>query len=514
MKLASRSIAGSFALLTCAAALAACDDSPPKPSHNEDGYVNVLTVPDCDPSIGVKADSPALIVTDPAALKGLSFDRVLSDLVGNWGGDTSLPALTHAAQRLFDSNNNEAAGFFPDGYHCDSPDNPAHANGKAATCPRTEGGLGASDGFFTPGDKDFFKPVAVVNRFDLASYGGNTCGEARIVFAKESGKTDPNDRVFVIFEVSVPNPSPGNLLGCREVQMFWKGLETAGSPQAIGERLQSFFFFVGGATPTYAPIMPQNLGFGLSSGQSYYGGGGQIRVSQHMDDTWEMRQLVVGQTPYGDLTFDPVPVGNNPLPDLFGPVGTLSAGKTAAFADSFVDSVPALASDKLHHIRGTFAADTLSGESALGGDALNDYAARGKNNDYLRQKIEGAIAEYGLNDACPKDDPLTADSILRRATMDSCAGCHAPSQMLGEDRKIGCGMTWPESLGETHIDENGDLSPALRDVFLPHRADVITAFLQACDETAIDDAFAPPKVPGSSTKSAKFNASIGGRSTH
>ncbi|MFO0591701.1 MAG: hypothetical protein U0441_29410 [Polyangiaceae bacterium] len=512
MKLAARSIAGSFALLMCAAALAACDDSAPKPTYNEEGYVNVLSVPDCDPSIVVKADSPALIVTDPEALKGLTFEAVLTQVI-QWSNDYGTSPVDLAA-RLFDSNNNELAGQFYSGYHCDSPGNPAHVNGKAAECPRAEGALAVSDGFFTEGSKDYFKPVAVVNRFDLASFGGNTCGEARIVFAKQSGLTDANDRVFVIFEVSVPNPQPGNLLGCRDVQKFWKGLEDAGSPADVGAKLQTFFFTGIDATGGGPILVPNNLGFGLTGGQSYYGGGGQVRVSQHMDDTWELRQLVVAQTADGQVTFDPVPVGNNPLPDLFGPVDSLNSASLAAFAGTFVDSVPTLASNKLHHIRGTFAAETLSGESALGGDALNDYASRGKNNDYLQKQIQGAIDANHLNDGCPSDDPLTADSILRRATMDSCAGCHAPAQMLGPERKIGCGMTWPESLGETHIDESGNLSPALKDVFLPHRANVVTAFLQACDEAAINDAFAPPPSAGSTTKSAKFNATIGGRSTH
>jgi hypothetical protein len=36
-----------------------------------------------------------------------------------------------------------------------------------------------------------------------------------------------------------------------------------------------------------------------------------------------------------------------------------------------------------------------------------------------------------------------------------------------------------------HIDENGSLSPALTDVFLPRRASMMTTFLQACDADAI-----------------------------
>lgn len=509
MNLARRPVVGSLVLMTCAVALAACDDGPPKPTYNEGGYVDVQAIPDCDPSIVVKADSPALLITDPEVLKDLGFEQVLQYLLAQNGDGQSPEEL---AQRLFDGSNNQGAGVFSDAYHCDSPSNPAHVNAPAAECPRTEGSLAASKGFFTPGHKDFFAPVAVVNRFDLSSFGGNTCGEARIVFAKQSGLTDPNDRVFVIFEASVPNPSPGNLLGCRKVAEFWRGLDSAKSPDELRQAIKSFFYY--GISNIPAPLSLFNLGFGTTNGQSYYGGGGQIRISQHMDDTWELRQLVASLSSSGALTFDPVTVGNNPVPALFGPSSEAMMSQQLVFADVFADSVPGLAANKLHHIRGTFAPEVLSGESALGGDAINDYASRSKDNAYLREKIEGAIQEYGLNDSCPKDDPLTADSILRRATMDSCAGCHAPKQMLGEDRKIGCGMTWPDSLGEVHIDEKGQISPALKDVFLPHRADVMTAFLQACSEDAINDAFAAPPTPGSTTKSAHKNQTIGGRSTH
>jgi hypothetical protein len=41
-------------------------------------------------------------------------------------------------------------------------------------------------------------------------------------------------------------------------------------------------------------------------------------------------------------------------------------------------------------------------------------------------------------------------------------------------------MTWPDSLDPAHVDEHGTLSPALEEVFLPHRAEVLTGMLQAC----------------------------------
>jgi hypothetical protein len=509
MKLAARSAVRPLALFTAAAALFACESGPPKPLYNEGGYLEYTFVPECDKTVTIEKDSPALIVTDPEALAGLQLETVMRQLLNSWYDTNTTPL--QLAQRLFDGSNNDSAAVFSDTYHCDSSDNPAHANGPAAFCPRSEGALAASDGLFTPGHKDHFIPVAVVNRFDLTPAAAGTCGEARIVYAKESGLTDPKDRVFLIVEAAMPNPHIGDLLGCRHTAQFWKSLEAEPDAKAVGQRLESFFF--DGLDGNVPPIDPVNLGFGTNSGASYYGTGGQIRISQHMDEHWELRQLVMS-TPNG-LGFDPVPVGNNPLPGLFGPTNGQPTSAQKVFAGSFVDnSLAGLASSQLHHIRSTFTPEVLSGESALGGDALNDYVGRSADNSYLRDQIQARLDSSGAGADCPSDDPLTADSILRRATMDSCAGCHAPSQFLGKERKIGCGLAWPDSLGEVHIDEAGHLSPALKDVFLPHRADVLTAYLQSCDAAAIEDAFGAPPGGGTSAKALDTRRTIGGSSTH
>jgi hypothetical protein len=84
---------------------------------------------------------------------------------------------------------------------------------------------------------------------------------------------------------------------------------------------------------------------------------------------------------------------------------------------------------------------------------------------------------------------------VNRATTQTCAGCHAPQAFLGPERKIGCGLTFPKSLGEAHIDEQGGLSPALTEVFLPRRASVITTLLQMCDLDAIRANLQPVSLP-------------------
>src|SRR4051812_30567723 len=81
---------------------------------------------------------------------------------------------------------------------------------------------------------------------------------------------------------------------------------------------------------------------------------------------------------------------------------------------------------------------------------------------------------------------LTVTNILDRATTQTCAGCHQLNS--GPHAQLGDGVGWPASLGFVHIDEQSRLSPALTLKFLPHRSDVLTAFLQSqCTNTAIVD---------------------------
>jgi mono/diheme cytochrome c family protein len=135
-----------------------------------------------------------------------------------------------------------------------------------------------------------------------------------------------------------------------------------------------------------------------------------------------------------------------------------------------------------------------AGESAISGPAQANYVTHGMSGDGapFAAVIEQEIAALSLGAGCPDSDPLTAEAILKRASAQSCAGCHAPQKFLGADRKIGCGLVWPATLGEAHIDEHGAISPALKDVFLPKRADVLSTYLQACDVTKMTSNLQPP----------------------
>lgn len=466
----------------------AIGETPPTGTlpSTEEPFLPVIPTAMCNPKITVKNHGSALIVHDPAALVGFPLERVLNQLLAAGGDGTTSPE--QLLQQLFDTENTTLGGTFPNVAHCDSGLNSAFKNGPAIDCPRAEGALATSKGLFTVGSPDYFAPVAVVNRFDLTPQSLQTCGEYRIIFAKRSGRTDPENRVFLIFEGALQSPSPGNLEACRPVAEMWASLDHEKDPAVLAQRLEQFYFT---GLPGVLPLVhPQNLGLFANEFDEYGSTSGQVRLSQRMQAPFEMREFRVNidstkGTPR--LTFAPATVKNNPLPELFDPTTTTPLA-TQFRGDFAWQQVPSLGATSVAGIRMAVSSNFAAGESAIGGAAQAGYWSRVTSGGDAAAFLDGLdqqIAVHGLGAACPPGDPLTARSVLDRAAMQTCAGCHAPTQFLGAERKIGCGLVWPNSLGEVHIDEHGTLSPALTQVLMPRRAAVLATYLQACDHDAI-----------------------------
>lgn len=467
------------------------------------------STPACDSSVTVDSNGSALLVTDPAVLAEFPLEKVIAQISAFQGLETPPVEMV---QRFFDTMNSESEGRFGDVSHCDTQFNPATPfETDKLSCPRAEGALADSEGFFEDGDADQFIPVAIVNRFDLTPIDAQRCGQYRIVYAKRSGLTDPNDRVFLIFEAALQNPNPGCLESCRPVAEFWAGLEGKSSSD-IATHLRTFFFSgIPGFKPAVHPVH-----YGMGQVDQGYGGheGGQIRVSMHMQDPWDMREMHFGQHPdTGNVDFVPATVKNNPALAMFDPLDGTGMGQSYRSMFTF-NELMTLSAKELKDVQMFTSMEFNAGESALDGEKKNDYfmAATNKGDMTFVDMIDNEIANQGLNSGCPDNDPLDAEAILRRATVLSCAGCHAPKEFLGEDLSIGCGLTWPDTLGQSHITEKGEISPALKEVFLPHRAEVLQTFLQACDMAAIQGNLTPFP-PGSGfegDKSGEMDSSAGG----
>jgi hypothetical protein len=474
-------------------------DAPIAPMGPEDP--NTLT---CRPTIEVDPHSRALVVTDPEVLERFSLERVLQQIM------LRLPSTMtplELMQNLFETQNSSATAVFPNMLHCDDPGNLV-GQSLVGSCPRAEGQLATSTGFFEPGHPDSFVPVALVNRFDLAPREGGNCGEHRIIYAKWSGRTNPKERVFLAFEGIIQNPTPPNtLVGCRPVATTWASLANETDLQVIADRLEKLYFT---GLEGFKPVVsPEHYGL-ASETETDDGGGygdkdgppkaGQLRLSQGMQEPWEFREfhlhLALNSSLHPGVFFGPVRTKNNPRAELFDPATAIPDG--VLLRQQILDELPTLAAKEVSGIQFSPRQPSWnSGRSQITANPAFDFTSRaftGEPGQAFYAQMQSTMADLQIGKDCPPNDPLLPEHIIRRVSMLSCAGCHAPQQYLGPDNAIGCGQTWPNVPSRAHIDEFGKLSPALENSLLPRRAEVLSMYLQACDLEAIKQNLEPAEI--------------------
>jgi len=104
-----------------------------------------------------------------------------------------LPASAKSiAVQLFDTQNSEATGVFPNVVHCDDPANGAFSSAPAKFCPRVEGKLATSPGFFEADHP--LLPEHLVQRVSMLSCAGCHAPEQYLgsIRAMGCGQTWPN----------------------------------------------------------------------------------------------------------------------------------------------------------------------------------------------------------------------------------------------------------------------------------------------------------------------------------
>jgi hypothetical protein len=424
-----------------------------------------LGLPPVDPRL-------SLMITDESVTARFTFEEFMARLA-------SQSPIPLTAQTLFDQwmDTNNAAPGLGLGAHCnDTVDEAGVAtkNGFAVQCPRAEGRqVGAS--VFDPASPDSYVAIALVNRFDLASLPaqGNDCGEYRIVFAKRSGMTDRLNRNLVVFEGVLPNPGHNgrDLSGCLPVVRFWNELSGIADTAERADRLHSFFYQ---GLPGFAPVV-RAAAYGNASTRAK----GQVRTNQFMQRNWLLRQYSL-QVEGGVLRFRPDPAKGNPEGLLFNE--TIDHPKGAGFREAFLDAVASLRVNDVNRFNMDSLAETFKAFDSDAEDPLKtNYTNQFANSPGFAASIQTRLT--------PTDgEPvLTPADIVARAQAMSCAGCH----QLSNNRNVGGGITWPASLGFVHIAEDQTepvpgagadvrrflISPALRDVYLPHRQRVMDAFV-------------------------------------
>ena len=402
----------------------------------------------------------SLFVTDRAVLDSdtgglFSLERVFGQLVAQ----SRVPMLTSQGlwSQWWDTlNPSPGLGLGP---HCDSDltsEGQPGINGFPLDCPRQEGAEAMVSPFVSTGQV-FYKTTALVNRFDLAPVTGENCGEYRMVFARTPISFNP--RNLLIFEAVLPNPTPDlGLEGCRPVAEFWAQLSTIDDPNVRATALADFYFI---GLPGFPPVVTI---------EHYVTG--QIRTNMFIEPLWQLREFKLvhrcgnPEKPCKALRITPVTDKSNPFGALFDDASTHT--KAPQFRRHFAGLLPGMLADDLMQIAFQNADRFNAGQSSSQG-AENDYP-------FHFSQGSGSFAQVMQQKLTALGSDLTPTHMVRRAMTQSCAGCHQLSA-FGANSDLGHGLIWPFSLGFVHVDEAGNISPALRDVFLPHRKAVLEDFL-------------------------------------
>lgn len=431
--------------------------------------VRALSEAPTDAAVPTILPRMSLFVTDESILARFTLAEVMEKLAS---ASTVPGAVTKESLfRQWWDTAAKAPGVGP-GPHCDDimgADGKPALNGFPYTCPRKESEEAVASPFLPDTQAtNGYSAIALANRFDLTSredQGGADCGEYRIVFARNSGKTTPTNRNLIIFEAVLPNPGKPKPAGCRPVAEFLAGLSTIQDPAKRAEKLHDFYFK---GLPGFGPVVTAK-----NYGSATEGAKGQIRTNQFMQSNWLLREFLVDLSE-GRPVIRPTTVKANPAGLLFEE--TIAHPLSAAFRTAFLEEVDTLQTADIHR----FDMDGLapgfnSGQSDSQDDLDNAYVKRFAKSPTFREAVKSKITTPAL----------TPEHIVRRAEVLSCAGCHR----LSSGADLGGGLTWPKHDGFTHVSEatmepcphGGNcfaISATLKDLFLGHRRDLLEAFLK------------------------------------
>jgi hypothetical protein len=396
----------------------------------------------------------SLVITDPAVLDGFDFERVLRALTDRSGTSTTPLQLY---RQWFDTQNPKPGLAVADAPHCDDfiTNGKPSFNGFPRRCPTPEGQLATSDPFIA---HDYI-PIGITNRFDLTPADGSNCGQYRIVFAKITVKS--GEKLHIIFEPVLPNPSPSaGAAACRPVAQFWADLSNVDSATERRARMEHFFF---DGIEGFAPVLqPSN-----------FASPGRIRTSQsvpisigrfyqfHLQQQANRLLVVPGvleNLPYGPLynAAADLPLGPEFRQFFISQVATL----TIRDVNGFYDRIP-----EKYLIHESFPEDT---PPAFAAEFSFNAGMSKPEGQAFKAAIQAELARLGTG--------VSLTELLIRADLQNCAGCHLGNVDIGQ------GLHFPSVLGGSHVDEHRDgpnftISPALRDVFAPNRARILTDFL-------------------------------------
>jgi hypothetical protein len=346
-------------------------------------------------------------------------------------------------------------------------------------------------------------PVALFNRLDLAPADWSDCGEYRIIYSFKP-PLNPDKRFFLIFEARPANASPQiRFEGCRAMANFWRNLTDVEDPVKRVELLEQFYYT--GIAGTAGPIV-QAKNYGGLHGQVRGNFVASASGAQSASGKAELREWIIVNS--AQPRFEPVTVKYNPLAEFYldkddtGPDPILEASERIKFQTEFLNTSlgqllgPDLYRDSLTPgqpgYRPELDPKSLKFDaSKYQIDILNRFGARFRgrfdefqsvssppnyDNPELKAPMGSSVfrADIGTKLGQVVIDPMQkpdATDVLNRAGAVTCGGCHDFTSLQPVGQVKGQPICWPTSAELVHVDEYGNLSNALIDVFLPFRKD-------------------------------------------
>ncbi|HET9960163.1 MAG TPA: hypothetical protein VFQ61_36985, partial [Polyangiaceae bacterium] len=275
-------------------------------------------------------------------------------------------------QEVIDSFASKARGRLPDAIHCgdESVDGSPSLNGFPLVCDRTE--AGQIDNI------DTWKPLAFVNRMDLAPQNGAHCGQQRMIFS-----TNAQNRMFMIFESQIPNPNPElGIQGCVPLAKFWSEANGMTDVKARGARLVQAFLKgdPGLSSQGFGPFM---------TATNLTVGSGQIRTNSFDSSPWTLREFKLAIEEQR-LAAIPFPVAEAPNGDLWDENVPLAQGPSCR--ESFIQAAQGLLVNNPSDM--SFVVDQACKDAESQNNGSQNYAFR--MSPGFRQTLQDAFAGTGL----------------------------------------------------------------------------------------------------------------------
>ncbi|HYC93443.1 MAG TPA: hypothetical protein VEO54_29825 [Thermoanaerobaculia bacterium] len=308
------------------------------------------------------------------------------------------------------------------------------------------------------------RPIAIVNRFDLAPADYRHCGEYRLILTR---RTDGLARLHIAVEGVLPNPHPDQgKAGCAAIAAFWWDLAGIGPASARGERLERFFF-----------------DGGVLERDHFARNAGRIRTSEIGAGRPRFRQFelvrVCASTHICIRELTRVPLDNTPDGALFD--AGLAGDRGASFRREFLRQVASLSIRDANRYSMTIDR-TFSASNVETFVPVFNYRL-----PFLRSQRTAAGREFRARIAeelRKTSTGLTPEDVIARAETQNCMGCHGKSGPVGDGVVFPKAFEQGEQIADESMAKSPRLSPALEEVFVPYRIEVLREYLRTVSSTA------------------------------